>query len=203
MKALSITGWALAHVIGFLSGMGPNVGAAEPLTGVLGAGSASSLPADRPAGAGNRTATRPPPPQEPADYTHPPRAYDQRAIRGWTVWVEKELIARDPVLADQALSRFERKLAEALDVLPRVTRTNFQPLSFFLLNGKKATSGGRDNGLEYFTRAAPEHYAYLDPRMGRSIVVYSAENYPFNREQLRAYDPAGFLMVRKLWRLCE
>jgi hypothetical protein len=166
------------------------------------------------------------------------------------------------------------------------SHTNFHRLSFFLLYGKQAKAGGRSNGLEYFPKAAPEHYSYLDPRMGRSIVVYSAENYvslsefwalkaivhelahahqleqwpedqpdilqayqhatseelyrhvrdldgkvldegyaatnqleyfaelscvyfvgghyyPFNREQLKTYDLAGFSLVRKLWRLDE
>lgn len=286
MKTLSIINLALAFVMTCLSGIKSHAGEAAVRSNAFNASPVSSLSVEFSTSPANVINTRPPPPQEPADYNHPPRDYEQRLIRGWTVWVEKELVTRDPELTKKALTQFERKLGEALELLPRNTHTNFQPLSFFILYGKNAAAGGRGNGLEYFTKAAPEHYAYLDPRMGHSIVIYSAENYvslsefwalkavvhklahaqqleqwpedqpdilnayrnamsaklyrhvrdldgkvldeayattnqleyfaeiscsyfvgghyfPFNREQFKTYDPAGFSLVRKLWRLDE
>jgi hypothetical protein len=229
-------------------------------------------------------ATTPPPPQEPADFNHPPRQYEQRTALAWTVWVEKELVTREPLLCSQALARLEKKLGEMLAILPPATQTNFQQTPLFLMYGAKSRYGGRSNGAEYHQRHAPQHYSNLDPRMGGSVVVYSADNYvwlsefwalkvlvhefahahhlghwpeeqpdildayhqamaghlyrkvldldgrtldngyaavnqleyfaelscayfvgcnyePFNREQLKEYDPAGTRMIRKMWGL--
>jgi hypothetical protein len=43
--------------------------------------------------------------------------------------------------------------------------------------GPKARNGGKDNGLEYFQKNAPEHHRELDPRWGDAIVIYFAQNY--------------------------
>jgi hypothetical protein len=50
-------------------------------------------------------------------------------------------------------------------------------LPIFLMYGPAAKSGGRDNGLEYFQKTAPQHFSYLDPRMASSVLIYSAENF--------------------------
>ncbi len=121
--------------------------------------------------------TAPPPPQEPADYRNPPRAYEQRAVCGWTLWIEEELTERDPALCARAVDRLDRKLGEMLAVLPPATRTNLQRLPLYLMYGQKATAGGRSNGAEYYQRGAPRHFKHLDPRWEQCVVIYSAGNY--------------------------
>jgi hypothetical protein len=118
-----------------------------------------------------------PPPQKFVDYREPPRQY--RAFRAgcWKVWVEKELLSAAPDLAGEALARLGTRLAEALAVLPARSRPQLRKLPIFLLYGPEARGGGRDNGLEYFRKTAPEHSAHLDPRWKSCVVVYCAENY--------------------------
>jgi hypothetical protein len=124
-----------------------------------------------------RRKTPPPPPQKFVDFREPPRAY--RAFRAGSrkVWVEKELLSEAPDLAGQALARLRTKLAEAIAVLPARSRPILRKLPIFLLYGPQARGGGRDNGLEYFQKAAPEHSVHLDPRWKSCVVIYCADNY--------------------------
>ena len=227
-------------------------------------------------------ATAPPPIQESVDFNHPPREYATRTLQGWTIYVECELLTNDPALAEKALDRLDEKLDKVLSLIPCQAHDSLQKLPIFLLYGTSSSLGGRNNGAEYFQRIAPVHFASLDPRMGGSVVIYSAENfvwlsdlwalkvlihefaharqleqwpeeqieflkpfqvaslqglyrdvpemdgsildagyaatnqleyfaelscvyfcgcnyYPFNRDQLRAYDPGGCQMVRTMW----
>ena len=220
----------------------------------------------------------------PVDLNNPPRSYEEVRLGDWTVRVEKELLEKDPKLAREALARLEHKLGEALAILPEPSHATLRGLKLFLLFGVEAQRGGKDNGLEYFQKRAPECFGHLDPRMGDSVVIYSARNYvwlsefwalkalvhefahawqlerlpeehpdildawkgamardlyrglkddrgavldrgyaaanqleyfaelsnmfftgcdyfPFNREELKAYDPAGHAMIRKMWDL--
>jgi hypothetical protein len=231
-----------------------------------------------------QAATTPPPPLEPANYRDPPRQYERRSAHGWTVWVEQEMATRDAGLCTGAVARLDKKLGEMLAVLPAETHTNLQQLPIFLMYGRKANLGGRSHGAEYHQRQAPDHFQNLDPKWGRSVVIYSAENYvwlsefwalkvlvhefahayhlerwpeeqkdileaythamnlglyrnardldgnilekgyaavnqleyfaelscayfagchyfPFNRRELKSYDPAGYEMIRKMWNL--
>ena len=114
---------------------------------------------------------------ETVDFNHPPREYVRRTLSGWTVLVEKQLADDAPELAKRATARLEQKLARADRLLPAASLGDLRKVKFFLMYGPKADGGGRDNGLEYFQRHAPEHFDHLDPRMAGSIVVYDAENY--------------------------
>jgi hypothetical protein len=118
-----------------------------------------------------------PPPQKPVNYRKPPRDYEPAHVAGWTVLVEKQLLSDEPALAKRALARLEKKLGEALAALPEHAHARLKRLPIFLLYGPKAKGGGRDNGLEYFQKGAPEHHADLDPRWGSCVVIYCAENY--------------------------
>ena len=121
--------------------------------------------------------TTPPPPQKPVDFNHPPREYVITNTQGWVVWVEKELWAEHPTLASNALARLDRKLDEVCRALPGHAQAVFYRLNIFLMLGEEARFGGRNNGAEYFQRHAPKHFPNLDPRMGSSLVIYSARNF--------------------------
>ena len=135
---------------------------------VLGAGD-EALPKAR------RTA--PPLKLKRVDFNHPPRQYVLRRAHDWPVWVEEELVDQDAELAKKALHRLDQLLVEVLRALPVQARPVLQRVPFFLMYGERSKYGGRNNGLEYFQRTAPAHFAYLDPRMASSIVIYSATNW--------------------------
>jgi len=121
--------------------------------------------------------TTPPPLQKPVDFNHPPRDYVLTNAQGWTVWVEQELWMEHPVLASNALARLDRKLDEVCAALPGHAQALLYRLNIFLMLGEESRAGGRNNGAEYFTRRAPKSSPWLDPRMGRSLVIYSARNF--------------------------
>lgn len=150
------------------------------LAGCLGFAQVSSGPL-QPLEAGKidtpKRQTAPPIQQKPVDFNHPPRSYQTNCVHGWTVFVEDQLAFEAPGLAQRAVARLDRKLGEAMAVLPFSAQPSFQKLKFFVLYGEGSTNGGRDNGLEYFQKVAPDHFRELDPRMASSIVVYSATNY--------------------------
>lgn len=132
----------------------------------------------RPAPAPAQTRKTPlPPPQKPVNYSEPPREYEAVPLNGRTIQVERQLLSDSPDLAKQALGRLEQKLGEAFAALPESSHDNLKKLQLFLMYGPNAKGGGRDNGLEYFQKNAPECYRTLDPRWGSSVVIYSAENY--------------------------
>jgi hypothetical protein len=116
------------------------------------------------------------------DFRRPARQYESLTIADskfgdLTVLVEKQLKADTPAVAKAAIARLKAKRAEALSVLPKPAREKLAKVRFFLLYGSKARNGGRDNGLEYFQKNAPEHHPQLDPRWGDAIVIYCAKNY--------------------------
>ncbi len=135
------------------------------------------------AGAADPTTTTPVRKISPAlalpsvDFNHPPRDYVPSQVRHWTLFVESELLQEDPDLARQAMARLNEKLGKAVAVLPASASAPLRHLKFFLLFGEKSRHGGRNNGLQYFRRAAPDHNRHLDPRMASSIVIYSASNF--------------------------
>jgi hypothetical protein len=227
-----------------------------------------------------------PPLQEHVDYRQPPRQYTTTHVGKWTIMVEKQLEADAPAITRQALARLTKKLGETVKALPDPLGAKLQTLRIFLMYGPKAKGGGRDNGLEYVQKNAPECYKQLDPSWGDSVVIYSAENYvqisefwalkalvhefahahqlerwpedqpdilrawknavkhrlhhevkddqgktlessyavtnqleyfaelscmyfvgcnyqPFNRKELKAYDPVGYAMIEKMWGLTK
>jgi hypothetical protein len=111
------------------------------------------------------------------DYQQPRRKYVAAKRGNLTVWVESQLKAEAPAIADRALDRLKAKRGEALAVLPKHARERLANVPFFLLYGPKARGGGRNNGLEYFQKDAPDRHEKLDPRWGDAIVVYCAQNY--------------------------
>ena len=121
--------------------------------------------------------TAPPIEQEPVSFNDPPREYVTREMGKWIVLVEKELVDEEPDLAERALARFEKLLGKAFEAFPSSARAPLDRLRFFLMYGEKSKRGGRNNGLEYFQRTAPEHYKQLDSRMASSVLVYSATNW--------------------------
>jgi len=118
-----------------------------------------------------------PPYQTPVNFSHPPRQYEAIRVRQWSVLVERQLMAEDANLAKRALARLDKQLGELLVAFPKSAHARLQSLTLFLMHGEKARGGGRDNGLEYFQKDAPQHHKHLDPRMGSSILIYSAANY--------------------------
>jgi hypothetical protein len=111
------------------------------------------------------------------DYQQPRRKYVAAKRGNLTVWIESQLKAEAPAIADRALDRLKAKRGEALAILPKHARERLANVPFFLLYGPKARGGGRNNGLEYFQKDAPDHHEKLDPRWGDAIVVYCAQNY--------------------------
>ncbi len=115
--------------------------------------------------------------QKPVNYRVPQREYVAVFTNGWTIQVEKQLQAEDPVLAGKAVARLGLKLNESLGVLPEASREKLRKRTIFLMYGPKSRADGRDNGAEYYQPHAPECYPHLDKRWGGNIVMYSAENY--------------------------
>jgi hypothetical protein len=118
-----------------------------------------------------------PPPQAVVNYNDPPREYTTTRAGTWTIKVEKQLLADAPAVAKKAQTRLRKKLGEAIEALPDASHARLKELDIFLMYGPKSKGGGRDNGLEYFQKTAPEHHKDLDPGWGSSMVVYCAENY--------------------------
>jgi hypothetical protein len=111
------------------------------------------------------------------NFADPPRLYEVRQVLAWSVFVEKQLVEENPELAQRALDRLQRQLAELRQLFPSTSRKYFAGLKLFVMFGERAAGGGRNNGLEYFQSNAPQHYAHLDPRMASAVLIYSAENY--------------------------
>lgn len=116
------------------------------------------------------------------DFHRPARTYESTTLVDarfgeFAVSVEKQLKADAPAVAKRALARLKAKRAEALAAVPEAARERLAKVRFFLLYGPKARNGGRNNGLAYFQKNAPEHHAELDPRWGDAIVIYCAQNY--------------------------
>jgi hypothetical protein len=118
-----------------------------------------------------------PPYQPPVNFSSPPREYETVQVHSWTVLVEKQLLQQDKELAKKALDRLTQQLEELMRRLPKPSQEQFRKLTLFLMFGERSSGGGRDNGLEYFQKHAPQHYSNLDPRMASSILIYSADNY--------------------------
>jgi hypothetical protein len=116
------------------------------------------------------------------DYRRPSRQYEKVKLEGASaddvsVWVEKQLKADAPAIAERALARLKATRDRALAVVPNRERERLAKIPFFLLYGPKARNGGRDNGLEYFQKQAPDHHAKLDATWRHAIVIYCAQNY--------------------------
>lgn len=111
------------------------------------------------------------------DFRTPARVYEVRKIGRWTFQVEKQLLKEAPELAKKTLERLEKKLNEALAALPKTTHPTFLKLKFFLLYGPNAKGGGRNNGLEYLRKNAPDFHEEYDLRWRSAVVIYCAENY--------------------------
>ena len=114
---------------------------------------------------------------EVVNYREPLREFRQVRVGGWAVSVEKSLQAGSPDVARRALARLAARRAKVLAAVPAPARERLARVPFFLMHGPEARGGGRDNGLEYFQKDAPEHHPELDPRWKDAIVVYSARNY--------------------------
>ena len=111
------------------------------------------------------------------NFTHPLRDYDCRRVAGWSVLTEQEMNSQDPQLTRRALAQLEVKLKKVKDLLPFHTLAILQRTPIFLLNGTNATLGGRQSGAQYFAPTAPDFDKTLDPRMGGSVVIYSARHF--------------------------
>lgn len=113
------------------------------------------------------------------DLNHPPRKYSERALSGWNVFVENQLLEEDPATAQQAMTKLEVKLAEVTKTLPAPAVKSLQGVKIFLLYGPKATGGGRNSSFQYFRPGAPKYSPYLDERMSNSVLIFSAYNYNY------------------------
>lgn len=115
--------------------------------------------------------------QAAVNFNHPPRDYVAHRLQGWEVLVESQLADEDAATTKAVLDRVDKKLGELAALLPSAALPDLRKLKVFLLYGTKAKAGGRGSGLEYFRVDAPSNHDWLDPRMGRSIVIYDAANY--------------------------
>ncbi|MFC4311266.1 hypothetical protein ACFPN2_19360 [Steroidobacter flavus] len=120
--------------------------------------------------AGAKTASAPEP-----SFRDPPRAYERHA-RKFNIYVERSLLAGDAKLADEALGKLERSVAEVFAALPERAASELKNLRFYLLWGTDAPEGGRDSGMSYIRRGEPLNYPKLDPEWNHVVVVYSAVN---------------------------
>ncbi len=114
---------------------------------------------------------------EAVNYRRPAREYRQVRVGDMKVAVERQLQDEDPQLAEKAIERLKAMRSQTLAALPTKASKQLGKLSFFLMFGPKARGGGRNNGLEYFQKNAPEFRPELDRRWGDAIVIYSAQNY--------------------------
>jgi len=126
---------------------------------------------------GRQRITLQPPEKKFVNYRIPARQYDEMNLNGWRVFIEKPLLQRNPKLANKALARLDRKLQQALAILPQEAGGDLRSLSLYLMIGPQARGGGRDNGLEFFQQDAPDFHAELDPLWRNCVVVYCAYNY--------------------------
>ncbi len=118
----------------------------------------------------------------PVDFRRPARQYEivklaDPRFGDFTVSVEKQLKTDTPAVAKAALARLKAKRNEALAAVPKHAKEQLAKIRFFLLYGSKARNGGKDSGLEYFQKNAPEHHPELDPSWGDTVVIYCARNY--------------------------
>ena len=111
------------------------------------------------------------------NFRQPKREYEKLKVGKLALRVEKQLVKESPTLARRAAARLSKNINLALSKLPRHARPVLQEIPFYLMYGSKAKGGGRDNGLAYFQKDAPQHRPELDENWGSSIVVYSADNY--------------------------
>ena len=127
--------------------------------------------------AAERHKTPRPPARKIIDYRKPQREYQAVRAGERSIQVEKQLPADAPKLAARAVARLDKKISQALELMPEPARARLKKVRFFLMYGPKARAGGHDNGLEFFQKHAPAHYKHMDPAWGGCVVVYSAENY--------------------------
>lgn len=144
------------------------------LVGILGASAATSST--------NLTSTpsafvRPVATRKFVDYAHPLRDYFSRRVSGWSVLVEQEMLDKDPATAKKAIARLDAKLKEVRDVLPSHAVHRLQSVPIFLMFGEQSTHDGKSEGAQFFAQAAPRYFKNLDPRMGGSVVIYSAKHF--------------------------
>ncbi len=118
-----------------------------------------------------------PPARHAISYRRPVREYKEVRMGDMKVAVEKQLQAEAPQIAAKALERLKAERTRALAALPAKAAKQLGKIHFFLMYGPKAKGGGRNNGLEYFQKNAPEQHPELDRRWGDAIVVYCAQNY--------------------------
>lgn len=111
------------------------------------------------------------------DYRNPLREYKDVRAGGRTIRVEKQLFVEARAGAQQAVTRLNNNIDRALEILPKESHAILERIPWFLMYGPRASNGGRDNGLAYHQRGAPDRHEHLDAAWGGSIVVYSAENY--------------------------
>ena len=138
--------------------------------GVMGSSAATS-PTNSTAAA-RPTATR-----KFVDYARPLRDYFCRRVSGWSVLVEQEMLDKDPATAQKAIARLEGKLKEVRDLLPTHAIRRLQAVPIFLMFGEQSTHDGKSEGAQFFSQAAPRYFKNLDPRMGGSVVIYSAKHF--------------------------
>lgn len=111
------------------------------------------------------------------DYREPSRDYVEMKVEERTFHVEMELVSEDPDLTQKVLARLNERIKDAIAIFPEHSRAGLEDMPFFVMYGEKATHGGRRSGMAYFRKEAPKHRKDIDARWGRSIVIYSAENY--------------------------
>ncbi len=111
------------------------------------------------------------------DYRRTQRKYVAEKRGDLKVWVEKQLKDETPDVVERALDRLKEKRSEVLAVLPKRARDRLVNVPVFLMYGPKAKGGGRNNGLDYFQKNAPDFHQKLDRRWRDVIVVYCAQNY--------------------------
>jgi hypothetical protein len=116
-------------------------------------------------------------PKEQIDYRAPKRNYEKTTRGNAVVFLERELLNKDPALAQKALNRAMENRMAAIAFFPQPVRAELEEIPLYVMYGPKATGGGRANGARYFPKTAPDSHVWVDPDWRSVIVIHSAENY--------------------------
>lgn len=111
------------------------------------------------------------------DFAHPLRDYSCQRVSGWPILMEEEMQKKDPELCKKAMARVEAKLKEIHAMLPPHAARRLQHVPIFLMYGEASSNGGKSEGAQYFAQTAPNFSSKIDPRMGGSVVIYSAKHF--------------------------
>ncbi|AFV00860.1 hypothetical protein [Simiduia agarivorans] len=105
-------------------------------------------------------------------YNYANRALIQLDDYRLNIWVEREMLERDPQMTHAAAKRLQAAVNTALLRIPASHRSDFDGIRYYLFGGTHSSYGGKDRGLWYF----PVNNR-ISARFDNAIVINSAANY--------------------------